>query len=222
MRTALLTAALAALMAPVPALPALSDSGPVFRVDYSNPGVTPAHWTLMINPDGSGHFQSERGSAPASNPPTLEAPNVDRDVRLSGQFAERVFEEVHLQAQLGRDCESHLKVAFQGWKKFSYSGPEGEWTCEFNYSRDKQVQALGDQLVAVASTILEGARLETLMQHDRLGLDHETEFMMEASGDGRLLQICAIRSILERLASDDEVMERVRKRARQLLARADK
>jgi len=34
-------------------------------------------------------------------------------------------------------------------------------------------------------------------------------------------QICTIRSILERLAGDDAVMERVRRRARALLARAE-
>jgi hypothetical protein len=73
----------------------------------------------------------------------------------------------------------------------------------------------------VAGTILEGARLELLLQHDRLGLDAETEYLMEAAGDGRAQQIVAIRGILERLAEDDQVMERVRKRARVLLARAE-
>jgi hypothetical protein len=44
---------------------------------------------------------------------------------------------------------------------------------------------------------------------------------MEAAGDGRAQQICTIRGILERLAGDPEVMDRVRKRARALLARAN-
>jgi hypothetical protein len=72
---------------------------------------------------------------------------------------------------------------------------------------------------AVAETILEGARLEVLLQHDRLGLDQETEFLTEAVQDGRAQQVCAIRDILERLAQDDSVLERVRKRARELLDR---
>ena len=75
--------------------------------------------------------------------------------------------------------------------------------------------------MAVAGAIVEGARLEILLQHDRLGLDKEMEYLMEAAGDGRVQQICAIRGILQRLADDPEVMERVRKRARQLMARAD-
>jgi hypothetical protein len=114
-----------------------------------------------------------------------------------------------------------MKVAFQGWKKLSYRGPGGEGSCEFNFSRDKEIQAMGESLVAVAETIVEGARLENLLQHDPLGLDHETEYLLEAAGDGRVQQICTIRGILERLAGDDAVMERVRKRARMLLARAE-
>jgi hypothetical protein len=118
------------------------------------------------------------------------------------------------------DCESHSKVAFQGWKKLSYKGPDGAGSCTFNYSKDKEIQWLGESLVAVAGAIEEGARLETLLQHDRLGLDKEMEYLTEAAGDGRVQQIGTIRGILERLAEDPEVMERVRKRARVLLARA--
>jgi hypothetical protein len=76
--------------------------------------------------------------------------------------------------------------------------------------------------VGVAGTILEGARLEMLLVHDRLGLDREMEYLLEASQDGRIQQVCAIRDILERLAEDEGVMERVRKRARMLLAKTER
>jgi hypothetical protein len=217
MRRVLLAVALAAM-----ALPALGDPDAVFRVDFSNPQISPSHWTITLYPDGSGHFHSERGSTPAADPPTMEAPNVDRDIRLSEPFAGRVFQTARLHSNRSEDCESHMKVAFQGWKKLSYTGPGGQWTCEFNYSRDKQVQALGDSMMGVAATLLEGARLEMLLQHDRLGLDREMEYIVEGLGDGRLVQISAIQGILERLADDPGVMERVRKRARTLLASAEK
>lgn len=225
MREVWLVLAMAAL-----ALPVLGEAGaevtglgagPVFQVDFSNPGLSPSHWTLMLLPDGSGHFHSERGDVPSGGVQTMDAPNVDRDVRVSGEFAERVFQTARRHKLFSTDCESHLKVAFQGSKKLSYSGPEGQGSCEFNYSKDKEIQALGDSLVAVAGTIVEGARLEMLLQHDPLGLDHEIEYLVEAAGDGRAQQICTIRGILQRLAQDEDVMERVRKRARVLLARAE-
>lgn len=204
------------------ALPVSAEPDRVFRVDFSNPGVNPSHWTLTIYPDGTGHFHSERGSAPMPDPPAMETPDVDREIRVSEQFAGRVFHDAHDHSVLSGDCESHMKVAFQGWKKFTYAGPEGQWSCEFNYSRDKEIQELGESLMAVAGTILEGVRLEMLLQHDRLGLDREMEFISDATGDGRLMQLCAIRGILERLADDPEVMERVRKRAKVLLAKSDR
>jgi hypothetical protein len=46
------------------------------------------------------------------------------------------------------------------------------------------------------------------------------EYLTEAAGDGRLQQIGVIRGILERLEEDPGVMERVKKRARVLLAKA--
>jgi hypothetical protein len=113
-----------------------------------------------------------------------------------------------------------MKVAFQGWKKLTYNGPDGTGSCTFNYSKDKDIESLGESLVAVAGAIVEGARLEILLQHDRLGLDKEMDYLMEAAEDGRVQQVCTIRGILQRLADDPEVMERVRKRARVLLARS--
>lgn len=200
---------------------AAAQTQPVFRMDFSHPGLTPARWTLEFHPDGSGHFRSERGNAVQAGSPSMEAPNIDRDVQLSSRFAAHVFRVTERQKLFSRGCESHMKVAFQGSKKLSYSGPDGRGECEFNYSKDSEIQALGDSLVAVATTIIEGARLEMLLQHDRLGLDREIEIVQEAADDGRALEICSIRGILERLSEDSAVMERVRKRARDLLARAN-
>jgi hypothetical protein len=192
----------------------------VVATDFSNPGLSPSNWTLTLHRDGSGHFHSARGDSSASKPLEMEAPNVDRDVQVSAEFAERVFRVAGGHRWFNEQCESHMKVAFQGWKKLSYVGPEGNGSCTFNFSRDKEIQALGDELVSVAETLQEGARLEMLLQHDPLGLDREMEFLMEASKDGRMRQICTIREILERLQDDPAVLERVRKRARVLLANA--
>jgi hypothetical protein len=201
-------------------LPARGGSEPVLRVDFSNPGLTPAQWTLEFHPNGSGHFHSVRGNATPADQ-HIEAPDVDRDVQVTPKFAEHAFEVAQHHNLFNSSCESHMKVAFQGMKKLSYSGPQGAGSCEFNYSRDAEIQGLGDSLVAVATTIIEGARLETLLQHDPLGLDQEIQNVQEAAGDGRAQQICSIRDILERLSEDPAVMERVRKRAKALLARAD-
>jgi hypothetical protein len=195
-----------------------ADGVPVFQVDYSNPRLIPAQWTLEIHPDGSGHFKTERGKAPGDG---IEPADIDRDVHLSTQFADRVFSVMEQKAPFRHGCEGTLKVAFQGTKKLTYTGPGGTATCEFNYAKDKDIQSLTDSLVSVATTLIEGARLQNLLLHDRLGLDRETQVLVESAKDGRAQQIGSIRDILERLAQDPAVLERVKRRARMLLTKAD-
>jgi hypothetical protein len=200
---------------------ARGESDALLRVDFSHPGLTPSQWTLEFHPDGSGHFLSKRGNPSPEDSRHIEAGNIDRNIQVSPKFAAHAFEVAQHHKYFRAECESHLKVAFQGTKKLSYIGPKGEGSCEFNYARDSEIQELGDSLVAVATTIIEGARLETLLQHDPLGLDKEIQSVQEAAGDGRAQQICSIRDILERLSEDPAVLERVRKRAKALLAHAD-
>jgi hypothetical protein len=195
-------------------------TGPIFVVDYSNPNISPSHWTLTIRPDGSGHFRSEMGTAITGSKSDMRTPDVNRDVQLSPAFASSVFQTAQRHAFFNEKCESNLKVAFQGWKELSYSGPDGKGTCKFNYSKDHEIQSLGDNMTAVAETIVTGTRLEMLLQHDPLGLDKEIEGLVDAAQSGRAQQLCVIRPILERLAEDDHVLDLVRKRARVLLANA--
>lgn len=192
------------------------------RVDFTNPGLIPSAWTLTLHPDGSGHFHSERGAAKGDPSDMIEPVTVDRDIRLSSTFAAKAFATVHEHHLLHTNCESHMKVAFQGWKKLTYTGPDGQGSCEFNYSKEKDIEELGESFVAVASTMVEGARLELLLQHEPLGLDRELEYLAEAAQDGRAQQLCAIRGILQKLEDDPEVMERVRKRASSLLVQSSK
>lgn len=194
---------------------------PTVQVEYSNPALIPGHWTLQLRQDGTGHFHSERGSAPRTPGEMIEAANIDRDIQVSRSFAERAFKVARRKRLFRLDCESHLNVAFQGAKKFSYSGPDGDGMCQFNYSKDQDIQDLSDSMLSLATTLIEGARLQAFLQHDRLGLDRETEILSESAADGRAVQIGSIRDILERLAQDNAVLERVRKRARALLARVE-
>ncbi len=214
----LVVAALIAVPAPFAQAETENPAAGAVEVEFSNPSLSPSHWTLTLRRDGSGHFHSERGKTLAGGSQGMDAGSVDREVELSAKFTDHVFDTAQRHKWFNQECDSHLKLAFQGWKTLSYKGAEGQGKCTFNYSKDKDIQTLGDALVAVSETLLEGARLEMLLQHDRLGLDKETEYLVEAWKDGRVQQLGAIRGILERLAGDEDVMDRVRKRAKVLLA----
>jgi len=193
----------------------------VVQLEFTHPALTPAHWVLRLEADGHGHFQAERGPAASGNARTLTVGDVDRDVQLTPAFAASVMATARRHKLFLEACESGRKLAFTGTKKLSYSGPEGTGSCTYLYSNDKEIQALGDNLQAVAETLLAGAQLEKLVQYDRLGLDAEMEILETAAKDGRARQLGAIRATLTRLANDEALMERVRRRARALLARAE-
>ena len=195
--------------------------GAAITAEFTNPALNPAEWMLTIHPDGSAHFHSQAGQTASGDSPSIELPAIDRDVSLSAAFAQRLFSAARRHNWFNQECESRAKVAFQGWKKLSYSGPEGSGACKFNYSKDREIQDLGDDLLAVAETILEGEKLEMLLSHDRLGLDQEISYLSQAVQGGQAQQVCAIRQVLEKLAGDDQVLERVRKQARVLLTLAE-
>lgn len=222
LRAAWATLALGALAGQVMAQDASVNSAsitdPAVRMEFTNPALSPPHWTLTLHPDGSGQFHSQAGKVVAGDPQDIREPEQNRDLHVSAAFAARVFHAAREHRWFNEPCESHLKVAFTGWKKLSYSGPEGQGSCVYNYSKDKEIEALGDSLIAVAETMQEGARMEILLQHDRLGLDSEMQFFERAVEEGRAQQVDAIRETLQKLVDDPAVLQRVRRRARMLLA----
>jgi hypothetical protein len=187
------------------------------QIEYTNPGLTPSHWKLAVHPDGSGQFDSD-GAAPATQGARgIEAGDIHRPVQLSQSLAGELFAAARDRKLFAFPCDSHSKVAFQGIKRLSYTGTEGSGACEFNYSKDKQIEMLANSLLAVEFTIVSGARMEKLLQHDRLGIDAELESLVSASQEGNAAEMGTIRDTLTRIATDDQVLERARRKARLLL-----
>jgi len=198
-----------------------AQQAPVFQIDFTNPQLMPSHWQIKLNPDGTGHFDAEGLGAEGASSTQIQAGEVHRSIQLSPGFTEQVFSTARRRKLFAFPCDSRMKVAFQGTKRLSYSGPEGSGECEFNYSKDKDIQALGDSLLAVEATLLFGARLEKLLVHDRLGLDREMENLVSAAKEGQVVEVGAIRETLSKIATDEQVMDRARKKARLLLSQAN-
>jgi hypothetical protein len=213
--TRILPAVLAIVLAAVPAL--LGQQPATFQIEFTNKNLVPSHWQIQLKEDGSGQFEADGGSPPTGDNNIILAGPVNRPVQLSPAYTRNIFNIARQHKLFAMNCESHIKVAFQGTKHFSYSGPEGQGSCEFNYSKDKQIQQLGDSLVAVETTLITGARLEKLLQHDRLGLDRELEVLVTQAKEGNAQEMTTIREILTTIANDDQVLDRARRKARQLL-----
>jgi hypothetical protein len=190
---------------------------PEISFDFTNPKLTPPHWSIRLNPDGTGQFDAAAGAAPSGDQAGIAGGEVHRPIQLSPEFAAHAFNVARDRRWFNFECESHLNVAVQGAKRLSYSGPQGSGACTYNYSKDKEIQSLGDSLLAVESTLMYGARLEKLLQHDRLGLDEEMSNLSTAVQEGNAIELGVIRETLMRIANDDQVLDRARRRARKLL-----
>ncbi len=132
---------------------------PVIQVDFSNPGLSPSQWIMTLHPDGTGHFRSQMGKTPSGQQVQIDTPDIDRDIRVNAGFAAQVFDQARRQKWFNEPCDSRLKVAFQGWKTFTYTGPQGQGSCTFNYSKDKDMEELGNSRTLIHGYSHQAAKL---------------------------------------------------------------
>lgn len=187
------------------------------RLSVQNPQqVQPGSYSLQIAADGSGIYRASFSNE-GSTPETVELAVQIHEPLLSHLFgavgSRRFFAE----------CEPMSgRVAFTGKKTLDYAGPEGKETCTFNYSREKQVNEVADEMMAVAYTLQEGVRLNRDHRYDRLGLYDELASLQDAAQEHRALELENIAPELQAIAQDDAVMNIARRRAQALLQGSQK
>jgi hypothetical protein len=183
---------------------------------YTNSQLDPASYTLTVNEDGDGYFHSEPGSAAQANEDIHSS--TDRKIHLSQALTSQIFLTARQMHFFAMSCEdSKAKIAYQGMKTLTYEGPDGHGSCEFNWSKDIHIQKLADQMMAVATTLTVGHRLESEHRYDRLGLDEELENLTRMVANGQAAELSNIADTLREIADDESVVSRARRRARALL-----
>jgi hypothetical protein len=198
-----------------------ANASPVAQIQftYENPKLQPAKYVLTVGEDGSGHFRSEGvgGEAP-TNGQNLPADPQDRPIHISKELREGMFEAARKNKLFAFTCEDGgKKIAFQGTKTLEYEGPEGKGSCTYNWSKNAQIEKLTEQFDAVAATLDEGSKLQRQYEHGRLSLDPEMEVLEQMVHDGRAIEVENIAPLLQTLAGDDRVLQRVQRRAQALL-----
>jgi hypothetical protein len=186
------------------------------RFTYENPKLQPPKYVITVAEDGSGHFKSEAGGPTDGQSMTSEA--QDRPIHISKSLRESMFATARKNKRFAISCDDGGKnIAFQGNKTLEYAGPEGKGSCMYNWSKNAQIDKLSDQFEAIAATLDEGGKLQRQYEHGRLSLDTEIELLEQMAHDGRAIEIENIAPILQTLAGDEAVLQRVQRRARALL-----
>jgi len=189
---------------------------------FERPGLIVPRFTLSINEDGSGSYQAEQVFQPqgAREVSAAASQHIERALTLSKPTVEKIFELTRVLDRFHIPCESNVKnIADTGAKTFTYTGTGGDGSCVFNYSENKSVTALTDIFQGIAYTLDLGRKLDFDHRFDRLGLDEDMANLVDASAQGRALELGTIARTLHSLSVDPDVLARVRLRASTLLER---
>ncbi len=183
---------------------------------FDNPALQPAHYVMTIPEKGAGHFTSEPGSAPVQGGAQPEP--QDREITFPEEQRVKLFTLARKNKLFAVECgNQHGNLAFTGNKTLAYKGPEGTGACTFNYARDQKIGQAADALIAVASTLEEGRKLEVLLAHDKLGLNDEVDILAGEQASGRALALGNIAPVLRAIVADPDVLNHTRTRVEALL-----
>ena len=183
---------------------------------YENPKLQPPKYVVTVGEDGSGHYRSEAGGP--TDGQSMASEPLDRPIHISKALRDTMFAAARKNKLFAFSCDDGGKnIAFQGTKTLEYEGPEGKGSCMYNWSKNAQIDKLTDQFEAMAATLDEGSKLEREYEHGRLSLDSEMETLEQMVHDGRAIELENIAPMLQTLAGDEAVLQRVQRRARAML-----
>ncbi len=204
----------------VTSAPAAASSGAEIKFSFENAQLDPASYVIVLHEDGSGHYSSTPGLSSGAGDDVAPSPH-DHAIEIHDPLLAGFFSTARSHHFFDIACEATgLHVAFTGKKLLAYTGPDGKGGCTYNWSRDPQINQMGNQMIAIGTTLEAGRRLAIEHVHSRLSLDAELENLDDAVKAHRALAIENIAPVLQSIADDENVMNRARMRARALLAAA--
>ena len=188
-------------------------------------------YRFVVHADGSGVFTTDRlgvvmaaGEGASTTEPATAEPGSggggDAKIHVSEKTVARLF-AVEGALRSAKGCQvGNRHLAQTGKKVLTVEDGSGVQRCTFNYSEDKRIEDAVAAFGAMATTLEERPTLEHLRRYDRLGLDAELGSFLESAKAGRAIELANIAPLLEKLAADDALMDRVRSRATTLLTMA--
>jgi hypothetical protein len=190
--------------------------GAALRFTMDRVGPPLVQYTVAVGEAGTGVFSSRLAAGTAID---MQPGDGGKAIHVSGPVLKKLFAAVPM-VEGGR-CETHNKgIAKTGVKILRYAGNGHEAECTYNYSDDERVNEATSTFEAIAETMLYGDRLAAKLRFDRLGLDMELDGLQSAVSEGRALEVENIAPVLQSLVEDERVMDRVRRKAQQLLQTA--
>ncbi len=183
-----------------------------FSLDF--PNSDPEHYFISVQSDGHAQYQSSARVSADSD----ERDNYETEFVVSDATRTRIF-ELTSQAHYfsGKVDSGNRKVAFTGAKKLAYKDGQRESSAAYNYSTVPAVQQLTTLFQGVAATLEFGRRIVHDHRYQKLALDDELKRMEDEVRRGNLVELQAVRPVLQEIYDDGSVMNVVRARAQRIM-----
>jgi hypothetical protein len=183
-----------------------------FSLDF--PASSPDHCVISVESDGRAHYES-------SGRITLESEDrqdYKTDFNFSDAIRDRIF-ALAAQAHYfsGKVDSGNKKLAFTGTKKLSYKDGQHDSSASYNYSSEPAIEQLTTLFQGVAATLEFGRRLSYYHRYQKLALDDELKHMEEEVRTGELVELQAVKPVLQEIYDDGSVMNVVRVRVRRIM-----
>lgn len=183
-----------------------------FTLDF--PNSSPDHYSIEVQSDGHAHYESRAKISPDSQ----DTDTYQTDFTFSDATRARIFElaqQAHYFA--GKVDSGKKKLAFTGAKKLIYKDADHNNTAEYNYSPIPAVGQLTALFQSVGATLEYGRRLTYFHHYQKLALDDELKNMEDEARSGQIVELQAVKPVLQEIYDDPSVMNVVRARAHRLM-----
>jgi len=185
-----------------------------FTLDF--PSSQPEHYSIRVHSDATAHYESSGRLSADSD----ETDSFDLDCALTPETRQKVFDLAAKAGYFQKDVDAHRKgLAFTGKKTLTYKDGKRDGESTYNYSSNQFVQDLTVLMQSISETLEFGHRLQYDHHYQKLALDEELKRMEEMAQSKQLIEVAAIRPILDQIIADQSVINVTRARAQRLLER---
>lgn len=219
-QTALLVMSLLLGLAPGVAGQSTAGSGsqtPAITFEFKFPGSVPEHYRIRVSEAGETSYESTGKLASDSEAES----DFNYEFTVSEASRQKIFDLARRANYFAGDFEYKKgKLASTGEKTLAYQDPQRSHQTTYNYSTNQAVQQLTQFFQSLSATLEFGRRLQYFHRYQRLALEAELKRMEEMNKGNGLEEIQSVSAILQKIATDQTVLNVTRVRAQRVLAGA--
>jgi len=184
----------------------------IFAMDF--PNSTPERYSITVEKSGHAHYESVAKISEDSD----DRATYQTDLELLDATRARIF-DLAAQAHYfsGKIDSGNKKLAFMGSKKLSYHDAQRNSSADYNFSPVPAVQQLTTLFQSLSATLEFGRRLTYFHRFQKLALDDELTRMEDQARRGEIIELQAVKPILQKISDDETVMKIDRVRALRLI-----